>query len=959
MGAGQFISGNFNAQADHGSSASVYINAFGDMAPRPVDPELLGEAERLLEDLPLELVPDPEPPFPGSVVPPIDPNPLLVGRQEDLKALATRIKADGDLTGPVRTVAITGLGGVGKTQVAAEFAHRYGRYFRGGIYWLNLSDPSSLDAEIAACGGAGAMRLRPDFEHLSLENQVKEVVAAWRSELPRLLVLDNCDDVPSLKKCRPTTGGCRVLITSRGPLGNPTLNVIQWPMEVLSREDSVKLLRNHCRDMAVNEADLEAVAEELGDLPLALDLAGRFLWVFRFAVTPEEYVEQLRGEDLLAHASMSQHGEFSPTGHEMDVRRTLMVSYERLNGSDPVDRLAVKLLARVARFAPGEAVPRGLLLSTLNPPEDASGDPAEEGPSPLQRERALGRLRALGLITEEARTGSVRMHRLVAAFALDEVDDEEAQSDVEREVASEAERALFEGQPVRLTSLLPHLRHMAKSVGDREDETANLVHHALGFSLYKLKEYDEARPHLERAVEISVKLRGPAHWATFRQRSNLAMVMEHQGESDAALKMYEGVLEDQKRELGPRHHDVASTLNNIGVLQRQKGLYEEVRSAYEQALEIRKDVLGLEHRDTAESLDNIGALLMDLDRHDEARPYLQQAMEVNERVLGRNHLDKIGPLLNLGSLLRKEGNYAEACTLYERALEIREHALGQEHPDTLASLGGLGMMLAEQGAYDEALPCLERALERSQSLHGEDHPATAMCLNTLARVLETQGNYGGARSLYERELAISEKLLGEDHPQTARCLSNVARVLTQQGFYTEAISRQDRAVGINAGTFGVEHPATVGALQDMANVRFAQGAYEEARQLYECVLTVRWNVLGENHADTAMSMHNLGNLLRHSGAFAEAQPYLEQALATFQRVLGEEHPNTAKCLHQLAISLQMQGRFEEARPYLVRGLAASEKAFGKEHPITKMVRENLSILDAQYAASGPSDFPSL
>lgn len=105
----------------------------------------------------------------------MDPNPLFVGREEDLKFLAAEMRAGGSPSRPMKTVCLSGLGGVGKTQLASEFAHRYGSYFRGGIYWLNLSNPDAIAEEIASCGGAGAMDLRADFDRLPLEDQVRRV----------------------------------------------------------------------------------------------------------------------------------------------------------------------------------------------------------------------------------------------------------------------------------------------------------------------------------------------------------------------------------------------------------------------------------------------------------------------------------------------------------------------------------------------------------------------------------------------------------------------------------------------------------------------------------------------------------------------------------------------------------------------------------------------------------------
>ncbi len=186
----QHAEGEGIAQASGpGATATSNVVRYEHLRPQPVDPALLEEGRSLLEDLPLDRVPETAPPPPGSKGSPLDPNPLFVGREEVLKALAAEVKAGGPgAAGPVKTVGVSGVGGVGKTQLASEFAHRYGRFFRGGVYWLNLSNPEAVAVEIARCGGAGAMDLRGDFDRLPLEDQVRAVKATWLNELPRLLV---------------------------------------------------------------------------------------------------------------------------------------------------------------------------------------------------------------------------------------------------------------------------------------------------------------------------------------------------------------------------------------------------------------------------------------------------------------------------------------------------------------------------------------------------------------------------------------------------------------------------------------------------------------------------------------------------------------------------------------------------------------------------------------------------
>jgi hypothetical protein len=384
--------------------------------PRPtIDP---AEAQQLLDRLPLDTTPDPALLPPGSRMQLLR-NPLFVGREADLKAIAKNLKGGG------AAAITTGIGGVGKTQLASEFAHRYGQFFAGGVFWLSFADPTGIDAEIAACGGVGAMELYTDAHSLTQAEQVAKVRAEWALSIPRLLIFDNCDDLPGttaetlLAQRMPKSGGCRILVTSRRGQWPRGLGIAALPLSVLSRAESIALLRSHRGDISDDEVD--AIANELGDLPLALSLAGSYLETYRDETfgAPNTYLANLQ-KQLLDHRSMQGAGAGpSLTGHELNVRATFNLSYQRLDTAEPIDALAIDALARAAYLAPGEPFPRELLLATL-------GDRADDEETAARRADALRRLHALGLL-EQNDDDYVRLHPLLAIFAQELDSDSTAQ----------------------------------------------------------------------------------------------------------------------------------------------------------------------------------------------------------------------------------------------------------------------------------------------------------------------------------------------------------------------------------------------------------------------------------------------------------------------------------------------------------------------------------------------------
>ncbi|MEM7113574.1 MAG: BTAD domain-containing putative transcriptional regulator [Chloroflexota bacterium] len=304
-----------------------------------------------------------------------------------------------------KAVAITGMGGLGKTQLAVEFAHRYGRFFEGGVYWLSFAEPESVPEAVAAIGGESGMRLFRHIEKLTLGDQIGRVQQAWQAPKPRLLIFDNCEDETLFEKWRPVSGGCRVLLTSRRNAWAPELDIAHFPLQSLPRAESIALLKQMLAGK-ISTAAAAAIAAEVGDLPLALHMAGRFLQRFP-QIDASRYLTQLREQTPLSHPSLA--GDAAPSGR--GVARTFALNFEQLMVADEVNAVAQRLLIHAACFAPGEPIPQQLLLGSL-------GDDEDDFMAELLAEDGLFRLGSLGFVEAKGQDVVV-VHRLIAAFVQD------------------------------------------------------------------------------------------------------------------------------------------------------------------------------------------------------------------------------------------------------------------------------------------------------------------------------------------------------------------------------------------------------------------------------------------------------------------------------------------------------------------------------------------------------------
>lgn len=581
---------------------------------------------------------------------------------------------------------------------------------------MSFADGSTVPVEVATSGQS--LGLHSSFDALTLEQQVRLVEEAWQSPLPRLLVFDNCEEEDLLQRWRPRFGGARILVTSRRPEWDATLNVKTVPITTLPRPASIELLRRFRPDV-LEDPNLDAIAGELGDLPLALHLAGSFLRSYRNSPFggPEAYLESLRKTDLLAHPSLEGRGAgVLPTGHEAHVGRTFALSFERLEPTRVTDALAVSLLARAAWFAPGEPIPRLLLLQSTDI-DSADLSAALDG------EDALRRLTDLGLLEVDERNDP-RMHRLIAAWARGVEKAEQARAVVEEALVVAAKRLNETSNPAPLRDWLPHLRIATDRAGERKDEMAARLYGELGVHLWRAGDYSGARLYLKESVTL------------------------HESVS------------------GLEHPETGSSLNNLGCLLISQADYPGARTALERGLAIREKILGSEHLDTAQSLNDLGLLLSRQGNLLGARSYHERALAIREELLGPMHPTTAISLNNLGSLLQSQGDFAAARRRFERALAIWESVLGPEHPDTTFALNNLGVLLQEEGDFAGARRYHEMALAAREKILGSEHPTTAKSLQNLGAIHHDQANFAKARWYWERAARIFTMILGPSHPDT-------------------------------------------------------------------------------------------------------------------------------------------------------------------------------------------------
>ena len=681
----------------------------------------------------------------------------FTGRNDLLQALRAHLTEDG--SGAIlHASAIHGLGGVGKTQLAIEYAHRYAAAYNL-VWWVPAEQPPTIPGRL--------VDLARRLGHLDPVDQEQQLQLLWE-ELGRrdrwLLIYDNATAPRDLAPYRPPTGGGHLLVTSRNPAWGALAKPLQ--VDVLPRDEAVAFLRARAGQA---DPDDDELAAALGDLPLALEQAAAYLEQTQTPV--RDYLElfQEQARDLLAL------GE--PVDYPSTVATTWTVSLGRLQAESPG---AEDLLAVLGFMAPDD-IPRSLPAEHAAVLPDSVRQVATDRLAYHQTVSALSRY---GLVT--ATTDSLSVHRLVQVVVRENLD-----GDAKRRWAAVAVRlvsAAFPNDTVyemqswpSSARLLPH----ALAVANHADflaadpaTTAALLAKA-GRYLWALTELQQARPILERALAICEAEFGLDHLKVAERLSDLGSVLRELGELPAAIQAHERALAIRETQLDPAHPDVADNLASLGLVLANQGKLPAARDAHQRALAIRRRRLGPNHARVGESLSNLGTVLRELGDLAAAREVVEQSLVVREACHGPDHPRLANTLSNLAFVLHDLGNLPAARDAHQRALAIRQTRLGAHHRDTAYSYTNLGAVQRELGELQEARTHHEHALAIFEARLGPKGPDVAMCLHNLGLVLVDLRDLSAACNALTRAVAIREARLGPAHPDTLDSRKNLAAVHQQ------------------------------------------------------------------------------------------------------------------------------------------------------------------------------------
>jgi cellulose biosynthesis protein BcsQ len=806
-------------------------------------------------------------------------NTAFTGRSVILESLREQLGHGSPAAVLPTPATLYGLGGVGKTQLAQEYAHRFMADY-DLVWWVEAEQPDQVMLSMAEL--AGKLDLRVDDNVAEAAEAAREALRVGLKGDRWLLIFDNADNPSEISRFLPNGPG-HVLITSRNQAWTGLAEPL--PVDVFTREESIEHLRR--RSTGLSTEDAGRVAEAVGDLPLAVEIAAA--WLETTGTPVGDYVMRLEQEAVNALTTT----QLDTPEYPRRFSATWNVSIERLREQSP----AANRLLQLCAYLSADPISSSLIYNDRMAKLLVAFDPD------LQESVMLGRVvqavTRYGLARLDPRNKTFQVHRMVQAVVRSELD------------AVQRERTKHEVHQI--------LAFVRPSGGEADEWTAwpefELIWPHLGPS--EAQDCDEAevrqllidrvrylwrRGELEAAKELgnwldnawTAKL-GAEDRQTLLLRFQLANVIRSQGQFGAALELDQETWETQRRILGVDHIHSLGTAGSVAADLRGLGRFQEALDLDRETYEQTKNIFG----------------------------------DVENRVFNLAN--------NLALDYRFTGDYEAACALDQATYDMRSIVLGPTHQDTLTSMAALAEDKRAIGDYESSVELLGAFQSEYTTIPVTDLPKLRYA-KSYAVALRRIGRQSEARELtkltYDRYL----DRFGADAPDTLACALNLAADYSAVGDKDAARDFAQDVHRAYRNSLGEEHPFTLACANNVGIYLRDSGQVQEATMLGEATFRSMRETLGPLHPFTLSVMVNLANCYGDSGELDRAEELGRQALAGLLERYGPQHPDVVVCNGNLAVTLRDAGRKEEAMALRSEVLDELIRHLGEDHPATRNVR---------------------
>ncbi|KAI0420494.1 hypothetical protein F5X98DRAFT_29554 [Xylaria grammica] len=876
-------------------------------------------------------------------------------------------------------VVLQGIGGIGKTELALEYAYSHQKSY-SSVFWVDCStensarhsflqianrlwryyvgkaiEPAALDRlGLQEVFGKEAYNMTSNGRALKAVEAVKNWFAE-NSNRDWLLIFDNLDDpeTVNIMDYIPRTAWGSIIITSRrrGLLSYGTVMEIPEmnPGEGLPFLAKISRFRrelNSCeRQRALQLLQL------LEYLPLAIEQAGAYISqripddFESCCPTLEDYLDlyQRNARMLLQYKRSS----IMWSNRNDTVLTTWEVSFDAVKKESPE---ASDLLLLCGFLADNDIFEEMFRLGRKLPENDTTF------------QESASKLSSYSLVKFKGGHGSFSIHPLVKYWAR-----ERLPLDVQQRLANHVIQLILRGLNFKreegsheYTSferrIIPHLDNAVENIQGflRSSTTqagilppSSSVTHGPLSTVYEIAEgwYLWAYGII---TDISVYYHHYLHsdfepFGEWQLAYKLGDLYRGQGLYQRAERMYLWAFTDACERLHIQHPKTLEIAGDLAWEVFSQGRYDDATNWYNWLLVSRKKVLGKEHPSTLGATKGLAAILRKTGDGDLALRFFFEALAGRQKKLGENDVLTINVMNDIANVYHDQGIFDEAIHWHQRVLSARQKTLGENHETTVATMYRIATIFGEQGQYDKALVWHEQSMARDRMTAVGKHKYIVGVMSNFADICQDRGELDDALRWHYRILSLQRKALGESHKKTLGTMDDMASILDDQGKYDESLPLHQQILAWEQVTLGQKHETTLYRMTRIAIAFWQSGKLDMALNLFYQVLAGRQETLGKKHRDTLKTTRSIGSVLRSQGKYTESLRWHEQALAGQQETLGQRHQDTLETIHNIGVVYCELNRDDIGLDWFYQAFYGQRETLGEKHKDTLMSMGNIGV----------------
>jgi tetratricopeptide (TPR) repeat protein len=733
----------------------------------------------------------------------------VVGREQVLQDLRTQL-VSGQQTSIGHAASFNGMGGLGKTQLAVEYAYRYRDKYPTGVMWIAADQDISTQLVTMA---NNAKWFSPHLETADLLAKAREKL---QNSSDCLIIFDNVESKEQIQDYLPNVNAApHLLITSRmNTIGGFTV----LPLTLLSDEESVELLlkeanREHLELSIEDKRVCQDIVETLGHLPLAIELAGAYLKRLP-SVTFANY-KTLLHSSLDKALTAKHHASF--TNHQKGLFGTLTLTEREIEQSPLIEEVL-----RLLSWSATASMSTSLMASLLDVSEDDLIEPL-----------ALGVELKLLSTTDHTRYA---IHRLLKEIQreLHPLDNMQAWG----QTVCLLMIGWFETRKDEFSDLkdyqaeIDHLENWQALASKHQWPQAIALIWLQAYPLWHLGQYQQSETLLLTALDLFKQTHTTENKDNQLLKAHLladlGAINDHLGKSNQALNYSKTALDIRLTYLDEKHPDVAKSYGNIGTTYGELGEHEKALENQKIALELLLELHSEKHRDVAATYNNIGGTYGELGLHEKALENKEKALHLLIELFDEKHPNVATAYDNIGLNYGKQGLYDQALERHEKALSLRLELFDENHPDVARSYHNIGGTYREMGLHDQALENEEKALRLWLELFDENHPDVADSYNNIGWTYGEMGLHDKALENEKKALELRLEILCEKHPDVANSYNNIGGAYRALRRYPEALTHSRKAFEIFLSLYTTNPTDLLNAMWGIVNTLLAQKQFGRA-----------------------------------------------------------------------------------------------------------------------------------